>query len=46
MVEVVKERNEIWNTTALCVGLGEACRIYLNEMKTENEKIKKLGNIF
>ena len=26
---------------ALCVGLGEACRIYLNEMKTENEKIKK-----
>ena len=25
---------------ALCVGLGEACRIYLNEMKTENEKSK------
>ena len=31
---------------ALCVGLGEACRIYLNEMKTENEKIKKLRNMF
>ncbi len=31
---------------ALCVGLGEACRIYLDEMKTENEKITKLRNMF
>ncbi len=31
---------------ALCVGLGEACRIYLDEMKAENEKIKKLRNMF
>ena len=27
---------------ALCVGLGEACNIYLKEMKKENEKITKL----
>jgi len=31
---------------ALCVGLGEACRIYSNEMVEENEKLKKLSKMF
>ncbi len=31
---------------ALCVGLGEACKIYSKEMETENEKLTKLKNTF
>ena len=30
---------------ALCVGLGEACKIYINEMESENQKIEKLKNM-
>ena len=30
---------------ALCVGLGEACKIYINEMESENKKIEKLKNM-
>ncbi len=30
---------------ALCVGLGEACRIYINEMKDENLRLNKLKNM-
>ena len=31
---------------ALCVGLGEACKIYSKEMETENKKLTKLKNAF
>ena len=31
---------------ALCVGLGEACRIYSNEMHEENKKLRKLSKMF
>ena len=31
---------------ALCVGLGEACRIYSDEMVEENNKLKKLSKMF
>ena len=30
---------------ALCVGLGEACKIYLNEMKSEIKKLKRLSSL-
>ena len=30
---------------ALCVGLGEACRIYTKEMNSENKKLIKLKNL-
>ena len=30
---------------ALCVGLGEACRIYSTEMDAENKKLMKLKNL-
>tara|TARA_B100000686_G_C16779112_1_gene970563 strand:+ start:1665 stop:2876 length:1212 start_codon:yes stop_codon:yes gene_type:complete len=30
---------------ALCVGLGEACRIYINEIKDENLRLNKLKNM-
>ena len=45
-VEEVKKEDEIGNTvTSLCVGLGEACKIYINEMESENQKIEKLKNM-
>ena len=30
---------------ALCVGLGEACKIYSKEMKSENQRIERLKNL-
>ena len=37
---------EIWNLSpALCVGLGEACKIYSKEMNAENKKLIKLKNL-
>ncbi len=30
---------------ALCVGLGEACKIYSKEMESEEKKLKKLNNL-
>ena len=30
---------------ALCVGLGEACKIYSKEMNSENKKLTKLKNL-
>ena len=30
---------------ALCVGLGEACKIYLNEMNQESKKLEKLRSL-
>ena len=31
---------------ALCVGLGEACRIYTKEMNSENKKLIKLKTFY
>ena len=42
-----QERYEIRNIiSTLCVGLGEACRIYSKEMESENKKLVKLKDAF